>query len=315
MSFPLIGNQKLSEAVGSQIQNDRFPHAVILEGEKGLGRHTLAHYLSCAVLCSAENRPCFKCRSCHLAEVGSHPDIVTVAPEDKKKNIAVAQIRELRQSAFIKPHLGDRRVFLIDKAETMNEQSQNALLKILEEPPQGVYFILIAESSQALLETILSRCVTFKLSAPKRNEAAAWISENIKPRRDEEQILKALDDSKGNIGRAVELLRKRNSDSPEAAAREFVQQLFEADELTMLCMLNKFEKDRVAADAFLASFKYELAYMLRKSYNDQKKARVLTELYGLCDRFTASLKTNINLSLLFTELVASVNMLCKNYIQ
>lgn len=314
MIFPLIGNEKVRQAVLSQIKGDRLPHAIIIEGEKGLGKHTLSAFLSRAALCSQNDKPCGSCQSCHLAAVGSHPDIITVAPEDKKKNIAVAQIRQLRQSAYVKPHLGSRRVFIIDKAETMNEQSQNALLKVLEEPPQGVFFILIAESAAALLETILSRCVVLKLSTPKRCDSAAWISENIKPRREEAVIHRALDDSKGNIGRAVELLRKRNSDSPEAAAKDFADILFTGDEFTMLCLLNRFEKDRPKADVFLSSFKYEISVLLRSNYNDIGKAKILSELYTLCDSFTESLKTNINLSLLFTEMVATVKKLCKNYL-
>ena len=314
MIFPLIGNEKLSKTILSQIENNRIPHAIIVEGEKGLGRHILAEFLSSAILCSGNNSPCGECQSCRLREAHSHPDISTVAPEDKKKNIAVGQIRELRQSAFVKPHLGNRRVFIIDKAETMNEQSQNTLLKILEEPPAGVYFILITESAKAMLETVLSRCVTFKLAPPPRKDAAEWINANIKPKRDFELINKALDESKGNIGRAVELLRKRNADSPEAIAKSFCELLFSGDEYTMLLTLNKFQQDRPKADVFLSSFKYEISVLLRKNYSDPQKAKLLTELYTLCDRFYGSLKTNINLSLLFAEIVATIRSLRKEYL-
>lgn len=313
MSFPLISNETLCEKVLSQIENDRLPHAVIIEGEKGLGRHIFAKFLSLAVLCSENRKPCYKCQSCHLGEVGSHPDITVVAPEDKKKNIAVGQIRELRQSAFVKPHFSNRRVFIIDKAETMNLQSQNTLLKILEEPPYGVYFILITESAKALLETVLSRCVIFKLSTPTKSEGFNWINDNIKPKRDAELIKRALDESKGNIGRAVELLRKRNADSPEAIAKEFSKLLFSGDEYSMLLMLSNFEKDRPKADVFLASFKYEIASLLRENYNDIQKSKLLSDLYSLCDGFALSLKSNINLSLLFCEITATVKKLRKEY--
>ena len=314
MIFPLIGNEKLSKTLLSQIENDRIPHAIIIEGEKGLGRHILSEFLSSAILCTGNSSPCGECRSCRMSIAHSHPDISTVAPEDKKKNIAVAQIRELRQSAFIKPHLGNRRVFIIDKAETMNEQAQNTLLKILEEPPAGVYFLLLTESAKAMLETVLSRCVTFKLAPPPRSEAVEWIIGNIKPKRDVELIKRALDESKGNIGRAVELLRKRNSDSPEAIAKTFSELLFSGDEYTMLLTLNKFQQDRPKADVFLSSFKYEISLLLRENYSNPQKAKLLTELYSLCDRFYESLKTNINLSLLFSEIVATIRHIRKEYL-
>lgn len=314
MSFPLIGNEKIKETLESLISSNRFPHAVIIEGEKGLGKHLLTDYLSRTILCEDDKKPCGSCQSCHLAKVGSHPDIITVAPEDKKKSIAVDQIRELKQSAFIKPHISGRRVFIIDKAETMNASSQNALLKILEEPPKNVFFILITESQEALLPTTLSRCITFKLSPPKRSKALKWILENVKPKREEDVILKALDDANGNIGRTAELLRKRNSDSPESIAKEFANLLFTGDEFDMLALLNKFEKDRPKADIFLASLKYEMTLLLRKNYSDTKKAKLLTELYSLCDRFQISLNTNINLALLFAEIVSTIKKLQRDYL-
>lgn len=313
MSFPLIGNEKLRLALEAAINNDHIPHAIILEGEAGLGKHTLASYLSRAILCANGEKPCGVCQSCKLASSGSHPDIITVAPEDKKKNISVGQIRELRQTAFVKPHIADRKVLIIDKAETMNEQSQNALLKVLEEPPKSVFFILITETAAALLETVLSRSIKFTLGVPSSAAAKQWIADNVKPKRDDELIEAALLSSKGNIGRAITLLRKKNDNSPEAAAREFSDMLFDGDQFSMLCLLNRFEKDRPAADAFFASLKYNIANILRNNYSDIGKAKLLTELYNLIDSFTASLKTNINLSLLFTAVVVEVEKLRKTY--
>ena len=315
MSFPLIGNEKLGIALGTAIEHNHIPHAIILEGEAGLGKHTLAQYLSRAILCFEDKRPCDECKSCKLNFSGSHPDLITIAPEDKKKNISVNQIRALRQTAFVKPHIAERKVLIIDKAETMNEQSQNALLKVLEEPPESVYFILIAETASALLETVLSRCIKFTLSVPEKSAARDWIAANVKPRRDNELIEKALESSKGNIGRAITLLRKKNDNSPEAAAREFSDMLFDGDEFGMLCLLNRFEKDRPAADAFFASLKYTVANTLRNNYSDINKAKFLTEFYTLIDSFIQSLKTNINLSLLFTAVVSSVEKLRKNYLK
>lgn len=109
-----------------------------------------------------------------MAGAGSHPDIYIAAPEDGKKNITVAQIRSLRNEAYVKPHIANGRAFIIDMADTMNEQSQNALLKVLEEPPGNTLFLLIAQSKAALLDTVISRMHGFYRSAylslmPPRN--------------------------------------------------------------------------------------------------------------------------------------------------
>ena len=133
MTGPLIGNERINGSVLCAIKENRLPHAVIIEGEKGTGRHTLAGFLTRAFLCFGEEKPCGACESCRLAGAGSHPDIYIAAPEDGKKNITVAQIRSLRNEAYVKPHIANGRAFIIDMADTMNEQSQNALLKVLED--------------------------------------------------------------------------------------------------------------------------------------------------------------------------------------
>ncbi|MBR4073589.1 MAG: DNA polymerase III subunit delta' [Clostridia bacterium] len=313
MIFPLIGNEKIKSAVESALKTNRLPHAIIIEGETGLGRHTLASFISAAALCTGENPPCGECQMCRLAKSGNHPDITVVAPEDKKKNISVGQIRSLRQEAFVKPHAGSKRVFIIDKAETMNDQAQNALLKILEEPPGGVIFLLITESAAAMLETVLSRCILFTLSAPQKKAATEYIKANFKLKQDDSAIIKALEESKGNIGKAVTLLKKKNAGTAEALAKDFISKIFDGSEFELLSMLAPLEKDRVGADAFLSAFKYEAAVCLRNSYSNTQKAKVLTEIYNRTDDFSRALKTNINLALLFSAMVSTIKKLCKDY--
>ena len=314
MSFPLLGNDKIRLAVEASLKSGHLPHAIIIEGEAGLGRHTLARYIVNSLICTEAVKPCGSCHACKTAAAGSHPDIITVLPEDKKKNISVSQIRELRQSAFIKPHMADCKIFIIDKAETMNEQAQNALLKILEEPPSNIFFLLITESATAMLETVLSRCVTFKLSPPPTEDALEYIMNSLKPKREEEAVLTALNQAKGNIGRAITILRRKNANAAEVAASEFCEILFSGSEIEMLTLLAKFEKDRVLADSFFVSLKYEIAELIRKNYKMPEKAKFLTALYREMDSFIDSLKTNINLSLLFASLVATIKKLSRKYI-
>ena len=175
MSFPLAGNARIRGALTAAIESGRLPHAILIEGDKGTGRHTLAAFTARAAVCEGENKPCGECRGCRLEHAGTHPDIWTVAPEDGKKNITVAQIRSLRSEAYVKPHMSARRVFIIDMADTMNEQAQNALLKVLEEPPGSVLFILIAENKAALLDTVISRCTVLSLSPPEISEAEKYL--------------------------------------------------------------------------------------------------------------------------------------------
>lgn len=301
MSFPLIGNERLKNAVESFIAADRIPHALLIEGEKGVGRHTLAEYITRAAVCRGANAPCDACDSCHLARVGSHPDIVITAPDSGRKNISVDQIRSLRQQAFVKAHIADKRVFVIDRADTMNEQAQNALLKVLEEPPAGVVFILIAASRTALLDTIISRCVTLTPSIPERTQAAEYLAGMGKGSA--QDIEKALGEAGGRIGRALELLENTDSDKAAASAAELLRLLQEGNEWEMLKLLAPFEKDRVGTDALFAALKSETVRELRKCRASSMQARLLNRFYDQVCSYEELLKTNINLSLLFSAMV------------
>ena len=163
MIFP-SENQKVRALIQGFISSRRIPHAMLIEGASEKTGDSLALYIASATICDDQNAPCGSCSNCHLAEIGSHPDVTTVAPLEGKKNLSVDQIRELRADAFVKPHSASHRIFIIRDAHRMNPQAQNALLKVLEEPPKNVVFILLAPSKTMLLDTIISRCVLISLS-------------------------------------------------------------------------------------------------------------------------------------------------------
>lgn len=123
-----------------------------------------AKKLAAAAVCSAAERPCGLCRNCRKAEAGVHPDIRIVRrlEDDKgivKKNLLVEQTRELLVDAYVLPNEADGKAYIILDADTMNPNAQNAALKLLEEPPRGVVFILCVTNAAALLPTVRSRCV------------------------------------------------------------------------------------------------------------------------------------------------------------
>ncbi len=167
MIFP-SENPRINTSVQSFISSGRIPHAIMIEGEANDANLKLALYIATAAVCSSNDKPCGSCQDCHLADVGSHPDISRVSALEGKKFLSVAQIRELRADAFVKAHQAAHRVFIIEDAHRMNEQAQNALLKVLEEPPKNVIFILLVPSKTMLLDTIISRCVLLSLLGNKR---------------------------------------------------------------------------------------------------------------------------------------------------
>jgi len=176
----------------------RPAHGLLFKGTKGIGKLDLAMNFAQSLLCQHPDKSAFacgKCPSCHWFDQGSHPDFRLLQPETlslegeegedfksisgKKpsKQISVDQVRDLADFIGMSAHQGGRRVIVIHPAEAMNTNAANALLKNLEEPPQGLLFILVSHKPQQLLPTILSRCLSFALPAPDAASATRWLIE------------------------------------------------------------------------------------------------------------------------------------------
>lgn len=169
-------------------QIERLSHAYIVAGPPAEGLQR-ARELARAMLCEGLGgiRPCGRCRSCRKLERGVHPDLSLVGrqKDDKgklRREIYVDQVRELIASAWVLPNEADRKVYIIQDAGTMNPAAQNAVLKLLEEPPGFVSLILVCDSPDQLLETVRSRCVLLHVRgseetpAPEvRDRAERWI--------------------------------------------------------------------------------------------------------------------------------------------
>lgn len=208
MIFPLENNDNIKSTVLNFVSNRRIPHAILIESENADDKAALADFLANVAVCDGQNAPCNNCINCHQAQVHTHPDITYVYAADGKKNITVGQVRTIRADAFVKPHSANSRVFIIEDAHRLNEQAQNALLKILEEPPQSVVFILTVSSKTFLLDTIISRCVLLSLcsQSTNQNETKKMADEflNLLISGNEYQMLKLLTPLEKNRNTAEE---------------------------------------------------------------------------------------------------------------
>lgn len=158
--------KELAENIKTLIKNDRLPHAILLRGSSARTRGSVSAFLAQAFVCEGENKPCGKCSHCMKAGINSHPDVITVDPASQnEKTFKIALVREMKDDAYIIPNEASRKVYILKSADKMNVQAQNALLKLIEEPPSYARFILECESSSAMLETILSRVSLFDLGA------------------------------------------------------------------------------------------------------------------------------------------------------
>ncbi len=157
---------KFKELISSAFDSGRLPHAIILEGANSEKRMEFANLLAKALVCSEDEkvlRPCGKCLNCLKAKSNSHIDIKTVIGTNKSKTVSVEDIRNVRSDAYVVPNEAERKVYIITSAHKMNETAMNAFLKVLEEPPGYVNFILECEDKAMLLQTVKSRCASFRL--------------------------------------------------------------------------------------------------------------------------------------------------------
>ena len=170
----LYGNERTRTMLGKCVEQGTLPHALILEGADGSGKLTLAKELAAALVCQNKGDPshalpCHTCRACRLVEAQNATDVHFIGKEDKA-SLGVDAIRGMRQDVYLSATEFDAKIYIFEDAHTMTPQAQNALLIVLEEPPAGVYFLLLADSADDLLITVKSRARTIRME--KHTEAA-----------------------------------------------------------------------------------------------------------------------------------------------
>jgi DNA polymerase-3 subunit delta' len=175
------GQQSALGLIRRAVETERPPHALLLVGPTGVGKTTLAMDLAAGLLCLAADpsaRPCRACAACRKVDHGNHPDLHRLAPEGAGQQIRVAQIQGLAADLALLPLEGRYRVAIVEAAQRMNIDAQNALLKTLEEPPAKVVIILCADDSGNLLPTVVSRCARARLGPVGGEPIAELLSEH-----------------------------------------------------------------------------------------------------------------------------------------
>jgi len=164
-------------ALATDFANNRLHHGVLISGASGLGKHQLIERLTQLIHCQQplEHKACGQCQDCQLHVSQSHADFYHVAPQDGKAQVSIEQIRQLSKRILSTGLVNQRRVVVIDPLNGLTESAANALLKILEEPPKHVYFLLSTASNQHVPATIMSRCFKLQIKAPQAAKVLQWL--------------------------------------------------------------------------------------------------------------------------------------------
>ena len=205
----ILGNEHIVEHFKKAIENNKISHAYIINGEKGMGKRTVAKAFAMTLLCEEKGTvPCMKCHSCVQALTDNNPDLIMITP-DKPTTLSIDHIRQtLVNDVELKPYSNSHKVYIVEDAELMNNAAQNAILKTIEEPPEYAVIILLTTNISALLQTVLSRCVKLDMQPLKKEVIKKYLMEKEKVVDYQADI--AVSFAGGNLGKAIELSKSQD---------------------------------------------------------------------------------------------------------
>ena len=269
------GQGALYDGLIRTLDDGTFVHAYLISGAQGMGKRTLARLMAQHLLCTGEQKPCGVCPSCIQVQESNHPDVITVTPgkplsPEVKAGMTGIPVDEIRYvNSLVGQHtfVGGRRVVIIERAEKMNPPAQNALLKTLEEPLAGTIFLLLTESPELLLPTIVSRCRALKLH-PWPDEV---ILKALRQHGVEDAMArKALAVCGGSIGQAVSVAA---DESYWQRRRDVMQDFFGISARVDILKVSTAWKDRKdESDALLSDLEDMLRTMMLVRFNKQDES-------------------------------------------
>lgn len=242
----MAGQTKIKNLLENSIKTDRIMNSYIIEGDEGMGKKTLASIFAGYLMCET-GTACGKCRGCMLYAAGNHPDVITVRKDESKKTLDVESLRsQVMEFAYIKPYMSKRKVIIIPEYGGIGAASQNALLKIIEEPPAYLTFLILVKNAVALLDTVRSRSIVLSLenySVSEIMQATGIYSEF--------EINRLICCADGNIGKIKQLA----TDTEFAEKRDKVISLcaclFSKKHSDIFRLTDFFEENKQDADALL----------------------------------------------------------------
>ncbi len=246
----IIGQELIKEHLQNAIQLNKISHAYVIDGERSSGKEFIAKVFAQTLQCEKGGmNPCNECHSCKQAESKNHPDIIRIVHE-KPNIISVDDIRQqVTGDVQIKPYSSPYKVYIINDAEKMTVQAQNALLKTLEEPPSYVVLLLLSSNAQILLPTLLSRCVMLSMKPVENRLMRKYLMEQLEVPDYQADICVAF--AKGNIGKAKSLASSEDFDNIKDEAVTVLKYIREMEINELVGAVKKIAEYKVDIDDYL----------------------------------------------------------------
>lgn len=305
----IIGHKRPLEILSKAMISGRVAHCYLFTGPDGVGKRTVAMKFAKAILCGKEKGDsCDQCSSCLKVENSNHPDLLLLEP--KGGQILVDQVREIRERLLFRPLESKTRVVIMDNAHDLTPQASNAFLKILEEPPMGNIFVLVASSEASLLPTVVSRCQRIYFGPLMDHEVATFLVHRLA--WEEERANEVARQARGSISTALEM-----ADKPleiwKGEAAEIVDMGVHDQYSSILHLAAKWSNERKEAmerlECLRTTIRETLVEVVGKKSGERPsdviQARRLEELLWLwreTSKTIEALQRNVNVQLALEEL-------------
>lgn len=244
----IVGQEQLREHLEGAIRLNKVSHAYIINGERSAGKEFIAKIFAMALQCESrqDTEACHECHSCKQALSGNHPDIIFISHE-KPGTISVDDIRsQINGDVAIKPYSGPKKIYIMNEGEKMTVQAQNALLKTLEEPPEYAVILILTANVNALLPTVISRCVVLNMKPVRDEQMKQYLMQEMEIPDYKADVCAAF--ARGNVGKARLLAKSEEFDKVKEEA------------VTLLKYIGDMEiNEIVAAIKKITEYKFEVA--------------------------------------------------------
>ena len=246
----IVGQDMIKEHLQGALSSGKTSHAYIINGEKNSGKEFIANIFAMALQCEAQgNDPCCECVACKQVESKNHPDVIRVTHE-KPNTIGVEDIRtQINNDIMIKPYQGPYKIYIMNEAEKMTVQAQNALLKTLEEPPAYAVILLLTTSMEAMLPTIISRCVNLSMKPVPDKVLKEFLMQEMRVPDYKADISVAF--ARGNLGRAKVMVSNEDFDKMRDDAVTLLKYIDEMEIHEVVAAIQKIKEYKFDIEDYL----------------------------------------------------------------
>lgn len=321
----IIGQEQIKDHLTHAIEQGKISHAYVINGERFSGKEFIANVFAMALQCEHPDgvEPCQQCHSCKQALSGNQPDIIRVTHE-KPNTIGVDDIRtQINTDIAIKPYSSPRKIYIIQEGEKMTAQAQNALLKTLEEPPAYAVILILTTNMDALLPTILSRCVVLNMKPVRDDLVKKYLMEELQIPDYKANVCVAF--ARGNLGKARQLASSEEFDHIKEEAVSMLKYVQDMEINEMLAAIKKIQEYKFDVEDYLdilaiwyrdvllfkatndanhLIFKEEIQYI--KKCADRCAYEGIEDILKALDKAKSRLKANVNFELTMELLLMAI---------